>query len=249
MFNIYKDDIERIMGEAREKFPVSDEQLLDNGAIFYMVDYSTEIQYAYHNRLCFAIYYKDDTPYIKIDLLPNNAVNVFIYGNCDGEDVCGRYKVNLLCVRTVELVSIMSKIADKQCRLNGRCHIDDLTWIESEKEMERSNYINHLFDITERLEKNVEYEEHLFNSFVDNGRYTPFQEVKVYKYENDSDKTATIISYKNVVFCDNIPHLIKSDTLTVYENGIKIIANKPYKDFNGAKTAMKKFLQTWQEIE
>lgn len=125
--NIYKKEIKRIFEKYRKMCPgITDDMLLDSGAIYYMNgNDGTDFDWRYNGRLCeFCIYFKNEIGFIKVFVNCNNKIDVFIYRNA------GMYPTHSFedflekdC-KASDFCENMLKIADEKCKWDAK--IDDL---------------------------------------------------------------------------------------------------------------------------
>lgn len=131
MENIFKGEITRIIGEVREKFPVPDEQLLDNGTVYYMNgNDGTDFDFSVNNRLCeFMVFYSNsEMGFIKILVNSDNSIDVYIYDD-GATSPKEHYTDELECVEAKEFALVMYNIADLN-RL-WDMNIDNLKWLDT----------------------------------------------------------------------------------------------------------------------
>lgn len=124
---IFKEEIEKIFKEARDKYPdITDKDLDTNGAIHYMNgNDGTDFDWSVNDRLCeFMIFHQDERGFIKVFVGKNNAADVYIYETGDVSPT-QKYQKKLN-VPAEEFASLMYEITDAKGLFDRP--IDDLDW-------------------------------------------------------------------------------------------------------------------------
>ena len=124
----FKEEIEKIFMEAREKYPhITDEMLDCNGAIHYMNGKNgTEWDWKVNNHLpYFIIFHKDEMGFIRVEVGKNDIVYVYIYED-GGVRPTYTYETTLESGSAKHLYRVMSLIADDEVLWNKP--IDQLDW-------------------------------------------------------------------------------------------------------------------------
>jgi len=124
----FKEQIERVINIAREKYPsITNDMLYANGSIYYMNgNDGTDFDWNYNNRLCeFYVFHKNEMGFIKVCVNRNNSINVYIYED-GGIESTYKFKEELKELESEDFAIIMNRIADKENLWDQP--IDKLDW-------------------------------------------------------------------------------------------------------------------------
>ena len=124
----FKNEIIRIMQEARSMYPeITDDQLCENGAIYYMNgNDGTRFDWKENNHLCeFFIFHKNELGFIKVYVNKNNSVDVFIFTD-GGRFPTKELKMQLKNVAAEDFMELMLEIADHEGLDDAS--IDEMNW-------------------------------------------------------------------------------------------------------------------------
>ena len=124
----FKEQIERVINIAREKYPsITNDMLYTNGSIYYMNgNDGTDFDWNCNDRLCeFYVFHKNEMGFIKVCVNRNNSINVYIYED-GGIEPTYKFKEELKELESEDFAIIMNRIADKENLWDQP--IDKLDW-------------------------------------------------------------------------------------------------------------------------
>lgn len=124
----FKNEIIRIMQEARRMCPeITDDQLCENGAIYYMNgNDGTRFDWKENNHLCeFFVFHKNEKGFIKVYINKNNSVDIFIFPDA-GRFPNKEMKMQLQNVSAEDFMKLMLRIAEQEGLDDAS--IDEMNW-------------------------------------------------------------------------------------------------------------------------
>lgn len=124
----FKNEIIRIMQEARRMCPeITDDQLCENGAIYYMNgNDGTRFDWKENNHLCeFFVFHKNEKGFIKVYINKNNSVDIFIFPDA-GRFSIKEMKMQLQNVSAEDFMKLMLRIAEQEGLDDAS--IDEMNW-------------------------------------------------------------------------------------------------------------------------
>ena len=136
--------IEKIKGvfaEIREKYPfITDEDLLNNGAIFYMNgNGGTDFDWKVNENTCeFYMYHKNEVGFIKLYVNNDDTYTAYIYPNGEMRAV-ETVKGNLDDGDSLYLATLLYRKADKEYIYDAIIEEIDFSYVPDELEMQEMN--------------------------------------------------------------------------------------------------------------